>query len=117
MTSDKLKDLHLFTGSENWYPHPLNASITFTDGAFYVADNAGAFWLLDKIALMQLKHTLQGETFQVWKLEVKDSRGVITVEDGNGRQLHREDIAFTDFPEPGITLWLADKVILLPTEY
>jgi hypothetical protein len=28
-------------------------SITFTDGAKYVADAAGAYWLLDEIALAQ----------------------------------------------------------------
>ena len=43
-------DLAQFTGSEQWYRHGLVRSILFTDGAKYVADKAGAYWLLDEIA-------------------------------------------------------------------
>jgi hypothetical protein len=53
MTKKKLDDLGQFTGSEQWYRHALNRAITFTDGAKYVADQAGAYWLLDEIALAQ----------------------------------------------------------------
>jgi hypothetical protein len=34
-----------FTGSEHWYRHGLVPNITFADGAKYVADAAGAYWL------------------------------------------------------------------------
>jgi hypothetical protein len=47
------EDLPQFTGSENWYRHPINRKVTFTDGAKYVADMAGAYWLLDEIAIIQ----------------------------------------------------------------
>ncbi len=40
-------DLAQFTGSENWYRHAINHAVLFTDGAKYVADQAGAYWLLD----------------------------------------------------------------------
>ena len=46
-------DLDQFTGSENWYRHGLNRNVTFTDGAKYVADEGGAYWLLDAIAICQ----------------------------------------------------------------
>ncbi len=39
-------DLRQFTGSEHWYRHGLNRKVLFTDGAKYVADTAGAYWLL-----------------------------------------------------------------------
>src|ERR1700719_3367107 len=42
-----------FHGSEHWYRHGLVPTILFTDGAKYVADAAGAYWLLDEIALAQ----------------------------------------------------------------
>jgi hypothetical protein len=56
MTEEKtLNKLYLrqFTGSENWYRHGINGKVTFTDGAKYVVDTGGAYWLLDKIALIQ----------------------------------------------------------------
>src|SRR4051812_34097458 len=46
-------DLRNFTGSEHWYRHGLVRTILFTDGAKYVADEGGAYWLLDEIAFAQ----------------------------------------------------------------
>jgi hypothetical protein len=42
-------DLRQFTGSECWHRHGLVRDILFTDGAKYLADEAGAYWLLDEI--------------------------------------------------------------------
>jgi hypothetical protein len=39
--------LRNFTGSEHWYRFGLDPRILFTDGAKYVADQGGAYWLLD----------------------------------------------------------------------
>ena len=41
-------DLAQFYGSENWYRHCLVRSVLFTDGAKYVADAGGAYWLLPR---------------------------------------------------------------------
>jgi hypothetical protein len=108
-----------FTGSENWYKHALMRSVTYTDGAKYVADEAGAHWLLDIIATNQLRPEIKAEEFQVWKLQVVEGggKGEITATDGNDRVIHSQVVDFTDFPEPGITLWFTDNVILLPSEY
>jgi hypothetical protein len=46
-------DLGQFTGTEHWYRHGINRNVLFTDGAKYVADTAGAHWLLDAIAIIQ----------------------------------------------------------------
>jgi hypothetical protein len=117
MTNDRLKDLSHFTGSEHWYRHALNPAITFTDGAKYVADEAGAYWLLDEIALAQLIPAVRTQAFQVWKLAVANNSARLTCEDGNDNQVLAKNITFTDFPAPGITLWCVDRVILLPSEY
>jgi hypothetical protein len=75
MTQVKSLDQNIlsqFTGSEHWYRHGLVPSITFTDGAKYVAEAAGAYWLLDEIALAQrFDKWVAAEEFQVWKLQVK----------------------------------------------
>ena len=52
-TTFSLADLRQFTGTEQWYRHGLARNILFTDGAKYLADEAGAYWLLDEIAFAQ----------------------------------------------------------------
>ena len=111
--------MNRFTGSEHWYRHGLIPAITFTDGAKYVADAAGAWWLLDEIALAQryIKE-VAAEEFQVWKLTVNpDSTGTLVCEDGNYNVVCSKPIPFTDFPAEGVTLWFANNVIYLPSEH
>ena len=114
----KAEDLESFIGSETWYQHGLVLSITFTDGAKYVADQGGAYWLLDEIALAQKFVTsVKAEPFQVWKLVVSNSKGVLSCDDGNGNVVYSKQIPFTDFPLPEIKFYFTDNVILLPSEY
>lgn len=112
-------DLSQFTGSENWYRHGLNRKVLFTDGAKFVADQAGAYWLLDEIAIIQpYDRRVAGEEFQVWKLTVNtDHSAKLTCDDGNGNVVYTKQIEFTDFPKDGITLYFTNNTILLPSEY
>ena len=112
-------DLAQFTGTENWYRHGLNPKVLYTDGAKYVADEAGAYWLLDEIALIQPYDALVSrQPFQVWTLTVRpDSTASLTCEDGNGGTVFTKEIEFTDFPAPGVTLWFAENTIYLPSEH
>jgi hypothetical protein len=112
-------DLAQFTGSENWYRHAINRAVLFTDGAKYVADQAGAYWLLDEIAIIQPHDKrVAADEFQVWKLAVNaDQTGVLTCEDGNDNIVYTKSIEYTDFPIEGITLWFTNNTILLPREY
>ena len=112
--------LRQFTGSEHWYRGCINRRVLFTDGAKHVADNGGAYWLLDEIALAQLHvKAVAAEGFQVWTLKADIVRhtGTLTCEDGNGNNVFTKAIEFTDFPIPEITLWFADNTIFLPSEY
>ena len=122
MTNTKSLDpvlMSRFTGSEHWYRHGLVPSITFTDGAKYVADQAGAYWLLDEIALAQKYiKAIAAEEFQVWKLQVKpDSTATLICEDGNSNAVFTKKIEFTDFPIEGVTFWFTNNVIYLPSEH
>ena len=122
MAHDKSLDPHIlgqFTGSEHWYRHGLVRSILFTDGVKYVADAAGAYWLLDEIALAQKgEKAVAAEEFQVWRLTVKpDHTAVLACEDGNDNTVFEKAIPFTDFPPEGITLWFANNTIYLPSEH
>ena len=112
-------DLAQFTGSENWYRHAINRAVLFTDGAKFVADQAGAYWLLDEIAIIQPHDKrVAAEEFQVWKLAVTaDNGGTLTCDDGNDNVVYSKSIEYTDFPIDGITLYFTNNTILLPSEY
>ena len=112
-------ELAQFTGSEQWHRHGLVRSILFTDGAKYVADKAGAYWLLDEIALAQrFEKSVAAEEFQLWKLTVKpDHTAVLSCEDGNGEAVLSKAIPFTDFPLDEIKFYVTNSTILLPSEY
>ena len=108
-----------FTGSTKLYRHGLVREVLYTEGVEYVAEAAGAYWLLDEIALApRYVIPVQGEDFQVWGLKVEADQGaMLTCGDGNGREVYSKPLPFTDFPEPGIRFFYANWVIHLPSEY
>jgi hypothetical protein len=111
-------DLDPFTGSETWYRHGLNRNILYTDGAKYVADHGGAYWLLNEIVLAQNDPKVAAEEFQVWKLTVASDRSALLVcEDGNYNVVTSQRVPFTDFPLPRIELWFTSGTIYLPSEH
>ena len=111
--------LRQFTGTEQWYRHGLVRNVLFTDGAKYVADSAGAYWLLDEIAFAQKgEPAIAAEAFQFWKLAVKPNQtATLTCEDGDGHAVFSKEIEFTDFPAEGVELYFTDNTILVPSEY
>jgi hypothetical protein len=112
-------EMRQFTGTENWYRHPLVRDVLFTDGAKYVADSAGAYWLLDLIALAQrYEDGVQGEEFQLWKLTVRpDNTATLACADGNDNVVFSKEIEFTDFPIEGVELYCVHRTIHVPSEY
>ena len=112
-------ELRQFTGSEHWYRHALVRTVVFTDGAKYVADQAGAYWLLDTIALSQrFEKRVAAAAFQVWTLTVRpDCTATLTCDRSNRKTVYRQELEFTDFPPEGIQLYFTDNTILLPSEY
>jgi hypothetical protein len=111
--------LQQFIGTENVYQHGLVRSILYTDGAKYVAESAGAYWLLDEIAFAHKgRRAVAAEEFLVWKLAVNaDGTGRLTCEDGNGRAVFTKRLAYTDFPPEGVELYFVNSTILLSSEY
>lgn len=107
-------------GTQNWYRHSLNRKSRYTDGVKYLAEKAGAYWLVDDIcAAYQLDEKVKAVRFQVWKLKVdlEKSTAVLRVEDGNDNCVASYSITFTDFPLAEMTLWFTDNTLLLPCEY
>jgi hypothetical protein len=112
-------DLAQFTATERWYRHSINRNVLYTEGAQHVAEQGEAYWLLDEIALIQpYDKNVAAEEFQVWKLTVRPEKtATLTCDDGNGNIVFTKEIPFTDFPLETITLYFANNVIHLPSEY
>lgn len=122
-------ELAQFTGSEHFYKwSSLFRRDLLTDGAQYVAEKLGAFWLMDLIASHQHARNLRSEGFQVWTLVIHpDGSAVVQCDDGNDNILAVQKIPHTDFPfvvgGDGFTLWcegpnqLGGRTILLPSEH
>lgn len=105
-------------GTTQYYRH--QPGFVLTDGAKWLAESAGCYWLYDII--WSIKPVLANDSFAVVKLIVKDGQGDVSVEDGNDRVLYTQHIEYTDFPLPEIMLYVVDadertKVIMLPGEY
>jgi len=112
-------DLAQFTGSETLYRHGLARSVLYTDGAQFMAEKAGAYWLLDEIAFAQRPGSkIAAEPFQHWKLKVfKGGSARLSCDDGNRNIVHAKRIPFTDFPLPTLSIYVTNKTIMLPGDY
>lgn len=111
-------ELSQLTGTANWYRHPLARSVLYTDGVKFIAERAGAYWLIDEIAISQISEpALKGKEFQLWTLIVDGTAAILRCDDGSDRRLLEKRIGYTDFPEPCIKLYFTDGVIMLPGEY
>ena len=109
-------DLTAFIGTENWHRHALNKQLLLTDGVVYFADQAGAWWFLDIIATEVMRfHPLK--PFLLIALHVREGEADILVGDGDGENLYKRHIHFTDAPDGLWRFYLTDNVLLLPSEY
>lgn len=125
--SDKGKkleqDLENFTGSEHLFYHRLFRNFYYTEGVQFLAQEAGAYWLIDLIAGYQKDKRLQEnweelQYFQLWKLTVNENATTTLVcEDGNNNVVLSQTLEFTDFPLPQIKLFCESHVLLLPSEH
>lgn len=95
--------------------------LIYTAGVKFLADEAGAFWLIDAIA----SHlpSIKGEEFMVWRLDVREDRtATLTADDGNGNILTVQQVPFTDYPESHAEFYVVrtpgePDVLMLPCEY
>ena len=109
-------DLSNFTGTEHYFKHPLSGYV-YTDGVQYLAEKAGAYWLLDKI-LITTRYKKKLQEFGVWKLKVNANKtATLICEDGNYNKLYEEKLDYTDFPLSEVELWMENNVLILPSEH
>lgn len=114
--------LEQFTGTERYHRH--FGGLLLTDGAKFLADQAGCYWLYDIVASVFSKLCLEEFAAVTLTVDLDKKRGVVVIEDGNDRELYRQAIPSTDFPLEKVALYLCgevggrrEKVLLLPGEY
>lgn len=110
-----------FYGTENWTRHPINKQMLYTDGVAYFAEHAGngAHWFLDIVATELAPKVVEpGYEFMAIRLMVHPGgTASITADDGNGTELYKRGIQWTDCPAGTWSFYLTDNVLMLPTEY
>lgn len=111
-------ELNQFIGTQKYYR--IGRRHLLTEGTKYLAEQAACFWLMDAIA-SHLNEIGTEEWFVVVKTTVKRTCAVMVYEDGDGNELARQEIAYTDLPIDHIPLyscWDGEHwVIMLPSEY
>jgi hypothetical protein len=114
-----VSDLAQFTGTNGY--HRMYGNFYLTDGAKYLAETAECFWLFDLYWSHIMSIIPSEKEFTVLKLTVKDCKASAVIEDGNDNAIAGQEIEYTDFPLPSITLycsWFGDGwVAMLPSEY
>ena len=110
-----------FPGSGEFYRHQLGP--LYTEGVQSMAELGGAYWLIDAIASYQPDKRIRQNpdlvAFQVWKLAVHEEGGATLTMRGDSGQpvVITQEIEYTDFPLPEITLWVCNNTVMLPSEY
>jgi hypothetical protein len=122
MTAQWANELNNFSGTERYYR--ITPDTVITDGAKFVADKGGAYWLMTAIA-SYLPELTEKESFIVANLTVSRSESSCTallkLDDGNDNILAEQFIEYTDFELDVIKLYACYTgdmwVIMLPREY
>jgi hypothetical protein len=103
-----------FIGTDKYYRY--TAGYLLTEGVKEMAERFKCYWLLDVIISYQ--PTLRNQPVQTWKIfKRKGNTATVQCEDGNGVELKKQHIPFTDFEANSGTIWVIENVLLLPSEY
>lgn len=124
-------DLMQFTGDLERYRHPLNRRVIYTPGVQFLAEGAGAYWLIDVIAsyfgspemMNAICKDRRLADLQFWRLDVNaDNTARVTARaDTNVKPFITQEIGFTDFPLEFVEIWAAFDgrhwTLYLPSEH
>ena len=118
------RDLDMFSGTELWHQHPFYRWMTYTDGAEYFLETAGAYWFLDIVG-SELQALARREEFLHIQLKVSEdsNRAEIVADDGNDNVVYFRPVDYTDCPKGTWHFYLeaggpdGGFVLLLPSEH
>lgn len=114
-------DLDQFIGGGDLTCH-WTRRILFTEGIHYLAEQAGAFWLIDAVASYQpeavIRESGRLQSFQLWRLEVADRKAVLECREDSGQPAKiRQEIEYSDFPLTEFECFVVGGVMMLKNEY
>lgn len=118
--AELLGDLAQFSGTEAY--HRTHPGLLATDGAKYLADAAGAYWLLDIVWSVLSKIADEFAVLELTRGE-GSSHAEVVIHDGREPKTvyHQQAIPYTDFPLLSIKLYVQEngleRVVMLPGEY
>lgn len=124
------QELNQFHGDMTRF-RSVNPVVYYTPGVRYLAERAGAYWLVDTIASYYGTPTMQNAMYQderlwwlhFWRLELDDERRALLTAraDDDEEPFVSREIPFTDFPLRGIAVWAGyDRrfwTLYLPSEH
>jgi hypothetical protein len=118
-------NLSQFTGSQSFYPFTLSNSV-LTEGTAHVAEELGAYWLMEKIDLLVRGLAKAGKDVSLAVANLKPAAGgaKLKIEDGNYNVLVEDQIEFTDLDfdrvDGELTVWVSPNgqgfTLYLPSE-
>jgi len=124
------EDLRQFTGDLQRSRHPLARGVIYTPGVKFVAEQGGAYWLIDELAFAITggQVTKAGKRdprvleMHFWTLTVDDQVGELTARaDSDAEPFYVKGIDYTDFPLDKIDIWAAFDgrhwTLYLPSEH
>ena len=121
MDKDQLLEaLRNFYGTEHYYRHM--PGLVITDGVKFLADEAGAYWLLDMV-WSHMPSIPKSEGFVLVTLKKSGRSAVFQMQDDDPPQnvYAAQEIAYTNFPLDEIRMYLirdeSGFVLLLQAEY
>lgn len=110
-------------GTERWYRYsPLFPNVLLTEGARFIAESCGAYWLMDVIC--SHLRSVKGR-FAVATLTVKNSKAKFKLVPDipcDAQEIYaKQNITYTDFPFDEIKFYVVNDgeswVVMLPSEY
>jgi hypothetical protein len=130
MSTKTMPDLSHCTGTEGYHKLTFMSRLLCTDGVKLVADQCGAYWLVDLVA-SHLPNVVRKLGRDGWLyfcyLTVKDGKAVVEFKRDVGKQhkaLARQEIEYTDFPEGEHTFYIQSMdeenrmyCMMVPQEY
>jgi len=110
--------LNQFTDSAEFYPHWL-PGFRYTEGVRFLAEHTRCYWLIDLIAILQVRALKDAwlREFQLWELFVKGGSAILACSRDSDDVAFREVIVTTDFPIAYVHLYVEGGVLMLPSEH
>lgn len=105
-----------FWGSDQLYFNPMYREYKYTQGIKFISDNGAAWMITDILAIVKFHGKVSKEEFVNITLKVKDGKGTMIYDNGNGKVLYRQKYDCVDFPLPKFNLYCEYKTLMLPSE-